>query len=618
MNYKNTASEILTYVGGESNVTMLEHCATRLRFTIVDSKKVDVDKLKTVSGVLKVLINYQVQVVIGNDVIEVYDEIMKLGKFSKDTPSESIQEKKKVSDIVLGFLIGVFAPLVPAVTGAGLLKAILMLLNTLGLVGADSTTYQLLVGLSDATFYFIPLLVSVNAAEKLNVNKLVAMACVAPLLLPNVMSLVSDNASLFGIGLTAVAYNAQVFPAMLSILFMSFVYKFFDKHSPKALRSFLVPLISMVVTFPITLLVLGPIGFYIGEILSTIVVFLYDHLGFLGVAICGLIYPIAVTTGMHKAFLPYLINSMSTIGYEIMWASASLCHNIAESGACFGIALRTKQADTRSNAITCGVSALLGITEPALYSYTLVNKKVLSSVMIGGAISGAFAGLIGLKCFAIASPGLVTLPIFTDPDNSMNIIFAIITLIISVCSSAIISFILWNDEATAITEDTIVEEIKTVENADNNAVSIKSPLSGKVVELNEVNDELFSSYALGDGLAIQPINGELLAPADGVIQVITETKHAVGITCSNGAEILMHIGIDTVRLNGKYYTSYINVGDRVHAGDLLVRFDLAEIKKEYDTIVPIVLTNGEEFEVVKSKLGNINKGDVLMNIKRKE
>ena len=276
MNIKQTASSILKYIGGEPNVLSFTHCATRLRFVVKDESKVNFEELKKVDGVLKVINNYQVQIVIGNEVTDVFNEIQKLGKFEGTPENAEVkkEDNQKLFDKILGFLVGIFAPLVPAVTGAGLLKAILILLSNFGLVSTEASTYQLLLGLADATFYFVPVLVAVTTAEKMNVNKIVALGAVVPLVFPNIVTMLTDGTSMFGLGVTNIQYSSQVFPAMLAIIFLSYVYKFFEKHSPKALKSFLVPLMSYVLTFIVTLFVLGPLGFYVGEILSTVVVFM--------------------------------------------------------------------------------------------------------------------------------------------------------------------------------------------------------------------------------------------------------------------------------------------------------------------------------------------------------
>lgn len=611
MDYKKTASEVLKYIGGDENVVNLEHCSTRLRFTLSDKSKVNEAKLKETQGVMGVILNPQVQIVIGNDVVEVYDELLKQGKFkASNAPISQNHEKKAWGTMALEFIIGIFQPLVPAIAGAGVLKSILLLLSTFGLVQTTAPIYQILVSISDATFYFLPMMIAVTTATKLNANRLVAIAAVGVTLLPATTAMLANGTSLFGIQLQNIAYNAQVFPAILCVSFLAIMEKGMNKISPKSIRIFFVPMIALAVTIPVTLLFLGPLGYNVGQIFTSVILFLYAKLGFVALALLAMVLPMMIATGMHKTLLPYAISTYGELGYEMLYLPASLAHNIAESGACFAVWIKAKDQNLKSTALSAGISAFMGITEPALYGITLQNKKVLTSVMLGGLITGGFIGLIGLKAFAVVGPGFPSMSMFIDPNNSMNILWAIVGFGLALISSFVFVLIFWKEENKAV-ENTVISSSEVCE--------VMMPIEGTVVELSEVKDEMFSKKALGDGFAIIPEKGELVAPTSGVIQMIFETKHSIGMTTDNGTEILFHVGLDTVRLEGKPFEPCVEIGEHVKAGDLLLKFDLDAIKKAgYDSITPVVVTNSQEIKTTVLKTGKVKLQECVMTTQRKD
>lgn len=612
MNYKQTATDIIACIGGNENIIHLEHCSTRLRFTLADKSKVNEEALQKVPGVIGLIMSVQCQVVIGNSVVEVYDELMKLCDFDGSNKVVA-KEKQKLSAVALEFIVGVFQPLVPAIAGAGVLKSILILMSTFGWMSATDTTYQILVSISDATFYFLPMMVAVTTANKLKCNRLVAIAAVGVLLLPATTKMLGEGATFMGIGLTSIAYNAQVFPAILCVSFLAILEKALNKVTPKAIRIFFVPMVALAITVPVTLMFLGPLGFNLGQGLTTIILFLYDKLGFISVALLASILPFMIAMGMHKALVPYAISTMSELGYEMLYMSASLAHNIAESGACFAVALKAKDETLKSTAASAGISALMGITEPALYGVTLQHKAVLFSVMIGSLVSGAFVGFIGLKALVVVGPGLASMSMFVDPANSMNIIYGFIGLGISILVSFGAVLVLWKEDKVDTTKT-----IEPVVLGNGEETTFNSPMQGTIVDLEEVQDDMFSKKALGDGFAIQPNVGELYAPADGVIKMIFDTKHAIGMTSDNGTELLFHVGLDTVQMNGKGFEAMVKVNDHVKAGDLLLKFNIEEIKKAgFDPITPVIITNTQDYTVAVQQKGNVTIKDSVLKTQRK-
>ncbi|WP_195960501.1 beta-glucoside-specific PTS transporter subunit IIABC [Enterococcus casseliflavus] len=589
MNVKETATAIVELIGGKENIAHLEHCSTRLRFTLKDNSLVQKDALEKVDGVIGVRQNVQCQVIIGNDVVEVYDEVMNvLGhELTADGGSEG-KQKQSWGAVLLDFIISIFQPLIPAVAGGGVLKSLLLLASVTGLMDNTSQTYQILNLIGGAPLYFLPILVAITTANKLKVNQLVAVSAVGALILPELTTLLTDGAAFMGFGLQNIAYASQVFPAILTVLFYAQIEKLFTRISPKPIRIFFVPMMSLVITVPVALLILGPLGFEVGTIFSAAIIWLYAHLGWVATGILAAVLPLMVVTGMHKAMIPYAVSSMSEMGAELLYLPASLAHNIAEAGACFAVSVRTKDQKLRSTAVSAGISALFGITEPALYGVTILHKRVLYGVMASSLVGGAVAGLFAIKAFALVGPGLASITMFVDEANPMNLVWALVTLGVSFAVSFVLVLFLFKDK--------VVENKTTV--ADPKAEVLSKPVDGQVVALSEVNDEVFSSGMIGEGFGIIPTSGELIAPEDGEITMLFETNHAIGLKTHNGAELLFHIGLDTVQLEGKHFTPYVKAGDQVKQGQPLIQFDLDAIKAAgFDPIVICVVTNQENFTV---------------------
>ena len=606
MNVKETATAIVELIGGKENIAHLEHCSTRLRFTLKDNSLVQKDALEKVDGVIGVRQNVQCQVIIGNDVVEVYDEVMNvLGhELTADGGSEG-KQKQSWGAVLLDFIISIFQPLIPAVAGGGVLKSLLLLASVTGLMDNTSQTYQILNLIGGAPLYFLPILVAITTANKLKVNQLVAVSAVGALILPELTTLLTDGAAFMGFGLQNIAYASQVFPAILTVLFYAQIEKLFTRISPKPIRIFFVPMMSLVITVPVALLILGPLGFEVGTIFSAAIIWLYAHLGWVATGILAAVLPLMVVTGMHKAMIPYAVSSMSEMGAELLYLPASLAHNIAEAGACFAVSVRTKDQKLRSTAVSAGISALFGITEPALYGVTILHKRVLYGVMASSLVGGAVAGLFAIKAFALVGPGLASITMFVDEANPMNLVWALVTLGVSFAVSFVLVLFLFKDK--------VVENKTTV--ADPKAEVLSKPVDGQVVALSEVNDEVFSSGMSGEGFGIIPTSGELIAPEDGEITMLFETNHAIGLKTRNGAELLFHIGLDTVQLEGKHFTPYVKAGDQVKQGQPLIQFDLDAIKAAgFDPIVICVVTNQENFTVKTIESTDEQSGQGVLSI----
>ena len=443
MDYNKTARAILEKVGGPQNVQNVTHCITRLRFTLADTSKADTPAVKAIDGVVSVIEKGgQYQVVIGNEVDNVYKAVMKLVDI-KDAvepaaPAQPAEKKKMNFSDAMGFVAGIFTPFLSVLTAAGMISAILVLLSTLGILDSASETYIVFSKIADAGFYFLPIMVAYTLADKLHCDKFLAVMLSGALLHPSIMR---QGLHLFGIEIQSVSYNSTVVPAILTVILMYFVEKLADKVSPSMFKFFLKPLLTVVITAPISLLVLGPLGYNLGVLVADGIGFLSDNVGFLATAILGAIYPLMVMTGMHHAYAPVALASLASLGYESVMSPGALCANIAQGGAALAIAVKSKNAKIKGVAGPGGFSCLLGVSEPVMYGVTLQYRSALVATMIGGSIGGLVAGLTGVRSVALASPGLASLPIFLGE----TFVFALVSIAIAFAVGFGVSYVTYKD-----------------------------------------------------------------------------------------------------------------------------------------------------------------------------
>lgn len=603
MDYAVVAKKILEKIGGESNVNSVQHCMTRLRFTLKDDKKADDEAIKKIKGVMGVTKQGgQYQVIIGNSVGTCYKEILKLGNF-KEGNSNEVKEKKGIFTSILDVVSGCMSATMPAIVGAGMIKVLLVILPMIGILSETSQTYTILSSLGDATFYFLPLMLCISASKKFNVNAYTLAAVIGVMIYPDFIGLVDagDKISLFGLPVASASYAYSVIPVIMMAWIMTYIEKFTDKITPAVTKNFLRPMLTLLIALPIALIVIGPIGFYAGEALSSAMVFIYDKAGWLAIMVMGALMPLLVMTGMHWAFVPLSIMNINnpSVGFDTLLLVGMLASNLAQGASCLAVFFKSKNKDLKQVAGASAVSAFLaGVTEPAMYGVTLKYKKPLYACMIAGGISGLYAGFVGLKCFVFATPAMLSIVQFINPDGGSNFTNALIVAAITMIIAFVLTWILGfedpaNEEEEDITTDMAINEEKT--NSQTDAL-ILSPITGKAVSLSQVNDITFSEEIMGKGAAIIPSEGRAVSPVDGIVSAIFETKHAIGITADNGAEILIHIGLDTVKLGGKHFTAHVKSGDRVKAGDLLVEFDIKAIQEAgYETITPVLVTNPDNY-----------------------
>lgn len=606
MNYKSLAETILRLVGGEGNINALVHCATRLRFTLKDESKADTAKLKNTPGVMGAVSNGgQYQVIIGSDVSHVFKEIMAMTKLDNSGAGEEQKDDRKLGAKIIDTVTGIFTPILPAITAAGMMKAVLAVLVAFNLVSKQAQSYQVIEFMADAAFFFLPILLANSAAKKFKCNPYLAMMLGGMLLHPTFISMVSaakeagTGISVFGLPISLASYSSSVLPIILGVWFMSYVEPIADKVSPKAIKFFSKPLITATVTGLVTLVVIGPIGYIISDKIGAGIKILESYAGWLVPTILGGLTPLLVMTGTHYGLVPIGINNRMTMGSDSVIYPGMLASNVAQGGAALAVAVKSKNPEIKQLASSAGITAVCGITEPALYGVNLRFKTPLYASMIGGAVGGFFLGLMRVANYSGGSPGFLTLPSYIGGDSMMNFVYACIGAVMSVAVAFVAGYIMYKDAeevAETTKEEKIVEKAVVVKDGMN---TVCSPLTGEAVSLGLVNDPTFAEEIMGKGMAIIPTEGKVVSPVDGTIAMIFDTKHAIAIKGDNGTELLIHVGLDTVKLGGKYFTAYVKAGDKVKVGTPLVDFDLQGIKREgYDCITPVIVTNTAEYQSI--------------------
>ncbi|HCT7984262.1 TPA: PTS glucose transporter subunit IIA [Serratia liquefaciens] len=593
MDYKQLGLEILLQVGGRDNVSKLTHCATRLRMEFNDDSKVQAKAIESLPGVISVVERGgQFQIVVGNNVQQTFRAMQKeIGDLSGRQSEKNTQARGGVISQIISVISTTFTPVIPAITGAGMIKALLAILKLTGVIDAASPTYHLLDTIADAAFFFLPVLLAYGAAIKFECNPILAMTIAGALLHPNLAQMLAAGTVIdfVGIPVRLADYAGSVLPIIFTVWLMSYVERFAEKVSPTMIKFFTKPMIILLVTAPLALVVVGPFGIFLNDLVAAGAAIVDGKASWLIPMLMGGLQPFLVITGTAWAMTPIATGQLSKNGFEMINGPGMLASNIAQGAATLCVAFRTKNKNLRQLASSAGFTALLGITEPSLYGVTLKLRKPLIAAMIGGGCAGIYAGLSGLVRYAFVSPGLAALPAFIG-ENPMNIVHALITCAIAIVVTFALTWMLGFDDPVEETGSGVSEAVSSDEQ------QIFSPLNGQLVALAQVNDDVFSQGLLGQGVAIRPQEGVLRAPLTGEVVTFLPSMHAVGIKGDNGVELLVHIGIDTVNLAGQHFTSDLKVGDRVQVGDELVRFDLAAIVGlGYDITTPVLVVNSEVF-----------------------
>lgn len=630
--YDGLARIIIQNVGGRDNIISLTHCITRLRFKLKDESKANTDILKATDGIVTVMkAGGQYQVVIGNHVADVYDVVCEHAHIVGDAPTASddggSEEKMSLGARLMDIISGVFQPCLFVLSAAGIIKGLLALwVFIAGQSGIDVTTqgaYQIWYAIGDGFFYYFPIILGYTAAKKFKSNEFVGMALGVGLVYPNMVAITGGDVlgsvlagtafqmdyytTFFGIPviMPASGYTSSVVPIILAVALAAWIEKKLKKVIPTVVKAFLTPFFTLVIAMPLTYLVIGPVATVVCNAITLLFSAIYSLPvvgGLVAGVFIGALWQVLVIFGLHWALVPLGILNYATLGYDNV-LSPYFCVSFAQSMAVLGIICKTKDKKLKDMAVPAFISGMFGVTEPCIYGITLPKKKPFIISCIGGAVGGGIIGFAGVKSFTMGGLGLFGLPSYIDSANQSmySLIWVCIGTLVAMAVSFILTFVTYKDDAPA---QTTTKNVKTANN-------VASPMKGNVKALAESEDEAFASGALGEGLAIEPTEGKLYAPFDGEIVTFFPTGHAIGLKSADGVELLIHVGMDTVKLNGEGFTPKAKQGDHVKKGDLLLEFDIAKIKAAgYSIVSPVVVTNTDDYaDVIPTDAATVNAGD---------
>lgn len=613
--YEKLAGEIIKNVGGKENVKDVYHCQTRLRFKLAQEDKADDQTLQNTDGVAKVIRNAGVyQVVIGTHVADVFEEVEKLVDINRGKEStEAPEEKQNAFAKVIDFVAGVFQPVIPALSGAGMVKALLAVLVVMNVLSNQSQTYYLLNLFADGVFYFLPMILAFTCAQKLKCNPILAAGVAAMMLHPNWTALVAAKEAVHFfevIPFTLTNYGSSVIPIILIIFVQSFVEKRLKKWIPKAVELVFVPMLTFLIMGTLAFSVLGPIGAVLGNYLGTFFTFLSESAAWAPAVLIGSTLPVMVMFGLHNGVAPLGVMQMANLGYDSIFGPGCVCSNMAQATATTVVAFRTKNKKTRQIAASGAITAYMGITEPALYGVSLPKKYPLVSAMIGGGLGGLYAGLTHTHRFATGSSGLPAVFLYLGDDTTKFFVNILIAILISIVGTAIITLLLSFKFEKEEPEEAVKEAAEEAgmkpdmeeKTAGPAVFGFASPVKGKVMPLSEAADEAFASGALGQGVMIEPEEGIVRAPFDAKVAALFPTNHAIGLVSDSGAEVMVHVGIDTVQLEGRYFEAFTTQESHVKAGDVLIKFDMEAIQAAgYQTQTMVVVTNSFNYSRIETK-----------------
>ena len=594
IDYHKTATELLKELGGNDNITNVTHCATRLRFILKDESIVNKDKVAKIPGVITtVQAGGQFQVVIGNHVKDAYEHMIKMVTIDDEAAKGTGNKKVGIVSRIIDVISAIFAPFLYTLAACGILQGILGVLVALNAIDTAGGTYQILNFISWTAFTFLPVLIAVTASKKFGVNTFIALVIACALVCPDYIAMVNAAKPVYFLGMKVqlLSYTSSVIPIILSIWIASYVQKFFDKYLPIVIRNLFTPMFTIAIMVPLTLLAFGPIGNTIGGAIGGIYNTLYNLSPIVAGLVVGGLWEVLVIFGVHWGITPVTVGNYANLGYDTftgLQASAVF----SQAGATFGVFLKTKNKDMKGVSASAAITGLFGITEPAIYGVNLRLKKPMICGCIAGAVGGAIGGAFHAVSWSYNMPGIATLPAYFKAGHLTPFIGLVISIVVAFVLGAVLTYIVgFEDEADDETKE-IETSNETTETNGEATSEFVAPVTGNVIPVNQVKDEAFASEAMGKGVGIEPENGKVYAPFDGNVDAVFPTGHLVGLSDGNGAEVLIHIGVDTVKLEGKGFTTYVSQGDKVKKGDLLVEFDVELLKKEgYDTTVMFITTD---------------------------
>lgn len=608
IDYRITAKELVKELGGNSNISNVAHCATRLRFILKDESIVDSGKVAKIPGVITtVQAGGQYQVVIGNHVQDAFNFVMELVTVDESQTGDA-ENKVGVFSKMIDIISSIFAPFLYTLAACGILQGILGIFVALNAIDTAGGTYQILNFVSWTAFTFLPVLIAVTASKKFGVNTYVALVIACALVSPDYINMVNagDPVYFLGMKVQLLSYTSSVIPIILSIWIASYVQKFFDKYLPIVIRNLFSPMFTIAIMVPLTLLAFGPIGNTVGGAIAGAYNFLYGLSPIVAGIIVGGLWQVLVIFGVHWGITPVTVGNYAALGYDTftgLQASAVF----GQAGAALGVFLKTKDKDMKGVSLSAAITGLFGITEPAIYGVNLRLKKPMVCGCISGAVAGAVAGAFNAVSWGYNMPGIATIPAYFKAGHMGQFLGFLLSIVIAFVLGVILTWIVGfeeNVEENAAETENVKD--KTAENEDNvkPEMVFACPVKGEVIPVSEVKDEVFASKGMGDGVGIIPSEGKVYAPFDAVVEAVFPTGHAVGLS-EDGVEVLIHIGINTVELDGKGFKVHVQQGTQVKKGDLLVTFDKKFIEEQgYDTTVIFILTDmgdRQKMEIVSGK-----------------
>lgn len=626
--YTELAQDILDHVGGRDNVSSLKHCVTRLRFTLKDEGKADTDYLMQRDGVVTVVkAGGQYQVVIGNHVPDVYAEVLAVGGLQGAgtvDADEGDAVKKNPFDALIDIVSSIFQPILGPLAAVGIIKGLVAVLAaTLGWNSENSGVYLILNATGDGLMQFLPMILAVTSARKFKMNEFSALAIASALVYPNFSSLLEGLTKtganhFFGlpISLPAGGYLSTVMPIILAVWVASHIEKFMKKITPDFVKLFMVPFVTILVTVPLTYLLVGPLANGASNILSSIFQTVQGFSPILYGVLLGGLWQVMVMFGLHWALVPFAILEYSQTGQTVV-LSAALLPCFTQTGVLAAILLKTKEEKVKSVAMPAFISSIFGVTEPAIYGITLPMRTPFFISCGISALVGAYVEIMHMTAYTSGALGIFLFPGFVSPQGDFSSLYtALIATVLAIVLSFAIQMFVPVPTLYAKKEETVASI--AAESSEKTAEQIiGSPMTGQVVPLAETPDAVFASGAMGQGVAIEPSVGEVVAPADGTIRLLFPTNHAIGLATDDGAEILIHVGMDTVELDGKGFTAHVVQGSKVKKGQLLLSFDMEAIKAAgYPVTTPVIVTNTANYDSVETLAsGQIDLGQALLDIK---
>lgn len=635
--YKQLAQDIIKNVGGKENINGLTHCITRLRFKLKDESIANDDVLKNMGDIVTVMKSGgQYQVVIGNHVEAVYKDVVEIIDLDNLNTSSETKKSGNILDKGIDIISGIFQPVLGIMAACGMLKGLNALFVALGLYSATSGGYMVINAAGDALFTFLPLFLGYTSAKKFGLKPMLGLALGAAMCYPAIQgSSVSAGADamytlfkgtmfaspvyidFFGLPIISMDYTGTVVPIIFVVYFASKCEKLFNKFVPDLVKFFFVPMLTLLVTLPVALIVIGPIATFGSTLISEAVLSIRDFSPLLAGAIVGFSWQILVIFGLHWGFIPVYINNVMTLGYDNVMMPFFAC-TFATSAVVLAIFIKTKDKKLKEMAIPNFISGIFGVTEPAIYGMLLPLKKPFIISCIASGIGGAFYGFFNLRKFITGGMGIFELPAMIEPNGGMgNLIVALSGMAISMVVAFVLTMILYKDkEEVKEVENKVKKETKEVKSTKLEKEIVVSPIKGEVLNLSDIEDAAFSSGVLGQGVAIIPSDGKVVAPVDGVVTTLFPSLHAIGILSDEGVEVLIHIGLNTVQLEGRGFEACIKQGDRITKGQTILKFDIDVIKEAgYSVVTPIVVTNSSQFlDVVQTESKNIELEDNLITV----